>query len=204
MFTEEVFDEISARLEHSVCKFNYLEQETAISSFQVWSLLYFERTRSMICKLFTEVWGLCASDEPNGNSARLICLSSSLICRKFWKDFTLFLIWLIIVCNMLTNICMVILNVAEFLRMKEISSFHSLSYFPVKLVSLNADLHMASLVSQGSHDSSVGTVTRLQAGWSRNHGSIPIEGGEIFLLFTASKSALGPIQPPIQSVWFFL
>jgi hypothetical protein len=36
MFTEEVFDEISARLEHPICKsLSYLEQETDISSFQV-------------------------------------------------------------------------------------------------------------------------------------------------------------------------
>jgi hypothetical protein len=77
---------------------------------------------------------MCIVDKPNGNSVRLLCLSSSFIdLQKVSKGFhsifnpfimqTIFLIWLI-VCNLLTNICTVIFNVVEFPCMREISTFH--------------------------------------------------------------------------------
>jgi hypothetical protein len=78
MFIEEVFGEISARLERSPCKSpKCLEQAADISDFQVCSLLCFRRTSQHNCKLFTEVCGMWVVDEPSGNSIRLFCLSSS-------------------------------------------------------------------------------------------------------------------------------
>jgi hypothetical protein len=47
---------------------------------------------------------------------------------------------------------------------------------------------------------SVGTATRLRATWLRNRGSIHGSGNIFFLLFTTSRSAVGPTRTPIQWV----